>query len=121
MGITIDIKRVSGNIEIKSWILSQPPSKHVYITAHGRQIIDRNYYHQLELQIVQKISIKRGKKGQEPTITGGSLIIPFQSLLLEEPKEGEGDFVFNEDMLLHDIAEPIWDGIDREEAMKGEK
>ena len=110
MGITIDIKRGSGNIEIKSWVPTRPFPRHAYITAHQRQVVDR-YYDQ-QPQVSQRILVKKGKNGQPPTITGGDLVIPFKYLFLIEPGEGEGDFIFTEDMLLHDIADFVWRGIE---------
>jgi hypothetical protein len=96
MGITINIKRGSGNIEIKSWVPAMSFPQHASTAS----------------QVAQRILMKRGGNGQEPTIQGGDLIIPFQYLFLNEPREGEGDFVFTQDMLLHDIAELIWATID---------
>ncbi|KAJ9377102.1 hypothetical protein DTO063F5_8449 [Paecilomyces variotii] len=117
MGITIDIKRGSGNIEIKSWV-TEPVPQHIYITMHQRQVVDRRCNTQSPPQITQRILIKKGKNGQEPTITGGDLVIPFKSLFLTEPGEGESDFVMTEDMLVHDIAELVWAAIENEEAKK---
>ncbi|QKX63458.1 uncharacterized protein TRUGW13939_10628 [Talaromyces rugulosus] len=121
MGITIDIKRGSHNIEIKSWIPARPFTKHVRLTASNRQVVNRDTSLQPPLRIAQKIVIKKGGNGKEPTIEGGSLIIPFKSLLLCEPGEGEDNFVFTEDMLIHDIADFIWVAIEKEEAEKRAK
>lgn len=121
MGITIDIKRGSHNIEIKSWILARPFTKHDYIAASGRQVVNRETSLQPPLRIAQKIVIKKGGNGKEPTIEGGSLIIPFESLLLCEPGEGEDNCVFTEDILIHDIADFIWVAIEKEEARRRAK
>lgn len=85
---------------------------------HQRQVVDRRCNTQSPPQITQRILIKKGKNGQEPTITGGDLVIPFKSLFLTEPGEGESDFVMTEDMLVHDIAELVWAAIENEEAKK---
>jgi hypothetical protein len=37
---------------------------------------------------------------------------------LNEPGEGEGDFVLTDDMLLHDLADCVWDAIDNAEMIK---
>lgn len=121
MGITIDIKKGSGNIEIKSWVPAMPFPQHVYITTHQRQVVDRRCNQQVPPLVSQKILVKKGRNGQEPTITGGDLTIPFQFLLLTEPGEGEGDFVFTEDMLLHDIADLVWASIEKAEAEENPK
>ncbi|KAJ6190929.1 hypothetical protein N7519_000950 [Penicillium mononematosum] len=96
MGITIDIKRGSGNIEIKSWVPAMSFPQHASTAP----------------QVAQRILIERGGNGQEPTIQGGDLIIPFQHLLLNEPREGDWDFVITQDMLLHEFAELIWAAIE---------
>lgn len=96
MGITIDIRRGSGNIEIKSWVPTMSFPQNASTAP----------------QVTQRILMKRGGNGQKPTIQGGDLIIPFQSLLLIEPREGEGDFVIAQDMLLYEFAELIWAAIE---------
>ena len=96
MGITIDIKRGSGNIEIKSWVPTMSFPQNASTAP----------------QVTQRILMKKGGNGQKPTIQGGDLIIPFQSLLLIEPREGEGDFVIAQDMLLYEFAELIWAAIE---------
>jgi hypothetical protein len=43
VGITIDIKRGSHSIEIKSWTPELDPSlRNIHVTAGGRQVIDRH-------------------------------------------------------------------------------
>ncbi|OQD95059.1 hypothetical protein PENSOL_c022G08524 [Penicillium solitum] len=122
MGITIDIKRGSHSIEIKSWTPAFEPSlRNIYITAGGRQVIDRHIKDPPPPRMSQRILITRGRDGSSPTIKGGPLTIPFHTLLLDEPGEGEGDFVFTTEMLLHDLAEPIWDAIDDAEMIKAKK
>lgn len=49
------------------------------------------------------------------------MTIPFYALLLNQPGEGEGDFVFTAEMLLHDLAECVWDAIDDAETIKAKK
>ncbi|KAJ5504012.1 hypothetical protein N7463_006886 [Penicillium fimorum] len=122
MGITIDIKRGSHSIEIKSWTPAFEPSLcNIYITAGGRNIIDRRIKDPPPPLMTQRILITRGRDGSSPTIEGDPLTIPFHTLLLDEPGEGEGDFVFTAEMLLHDLAEPIWDAIDDAETIKAKK
>lgn len=122
MGITIDIKRGSHSIEIKSWTPAFEPSlRNVYVTAGGRRVIDRHIENPPPPRMTRKILITRGRDGSSPTIKGGPLTIPFHTLLLDEPGEGEGDFVFTTEMLLHDLAEPIWDAIDDAEMIKAKK
>lgn len=121
MGITIDIKRGSHSIELKSWTPAFEPSpRNIYTTAGGRQI-KRSINNLPSPQITQRILITRGRNGSSPTIEGEPLIIPFQTLLLNEPGEGEGDFVFTAEMLLRDLAEPVWDAIDDAETIKAKK
>ncbi|KAL3712254.1 [4Fe-4S] proteins maturation [Talaromyces marneffei ATCC 18224] len=121
MGITIDIKPRSGHIEVKSWTAAfESLSSHVYITANGRQVLDRHINHLPPPRMTHRILLKRGINGAGPTIEGGDLVIPFRSLLLDEPGEGEGDFVITADTMLRDFAERIWDGIDDAEAIKAQ-
>ncbi|EEA23580.1 hypothetical protein TMatcc_002456 [Talaromyces marneffei ATCC 18224] len=119
MGITVDIKPRSGRIEVKSWTpaFELLPS-HIYVTASGRQVLDRRINHPPPPRMNQRILLKRGRNGASPTIEGGDLVIPFRSLLLDEPGEGEGDFVITADTMLHDFAERIWDSIDDAEGIK---
>ncbi|KAJ5607352.1 hypothetical protein N7537_003971 [Penicillium hordei] len=122
MGITVDIKRGSHSIEIKSWTPEFEPSlRNIYITASGRQVIDRRLKNPPPPRMTQRILITRGRDGSSPTIEGEPLTIPFHTLLLDEPGEGEGDFVFTAEMLLHDLAEPVWDAIDDAEMIKAKK
>ncbi|QKX60802.1 uncharacterized protein TRUGW13939_07948 [Talaromyces rugulosus] len=112
MGITIYIKRGSDNIEIKSWAPTSPqPTLDVYIAAHKRQVVDRRVNQQPTLQVTQRILINRGANGNH-SIEGGGLIIPFETLLLAQPGQGEGDFIFTTEMLLDEWAVLIWAGID---------
>ncbi|KAJ5890447.1 uncharacterized protein N7473_006675 [Penicillium subrubescens] len=113
MGITVDIKRKSGNIEIKSWSPAfEPPLSHVYLTKGGRHVFDRGINDLPSPRLTQRILIKEGRDGSGPTIEGGPLTVPFHTLLLKEPGEGEGDFVFTADMLLNDLADCVWDAIE---------
>ncbi|KAF3385191.1 hypothetical protein F1880_001825 [Penicillium rolfsii] len=122
MGITVDIKRRSGDIEIKSWIPAfEPLPSHVYITLGGRRVVDRRTKNLPPPRMTQRILIKKGRDGSGPTIEGGPLTVPFHTLLLKEPGEGEGDFVFTADMLLHDLADEIWDAIENAEFIKAKK
>lgn len=41
--------------------------------------------------------------------------------MLDEPGEGEGDFVLTVEMLLHDFPDRIWDAIDDAEVIKTEE
>lgn len=118
MGITIDIKRTSSNIEIKSWVpTSTQPPVNVYITAHQRRVVDRRVNQRPALEATQRILIKRGANGNH-SIEGGDLVIPFETLLLAQPAKGEEDFVFTKEMLLHEWAELIWDAIDEVQMAK---
>lgn len=93
MGITVDIKGGSHSIEIKSWAPSFEPSlRNIYITAGGRQVIDRRIKAPPPLRMTQRILITRSKNGSSPTIEGDPLTIPFHTLLLNEPGQGEDDF-----------------------------
>ncbi|KGO74461.1 hypothetical protein PITC_021550 [Penicillium italicum] len=122
MGITIDIKRGSHSIEIKSWTPAFEPSlRNIYITASGRQVSDRRIENPPPPRMTGRILITRGRDGSNPTMEGEPLTIPFHTLLLDEPGEGEGDFVFTAEMLLHDLAEPVWDAIDDAEGIKAMK
>ena len=122
MGITVDIKRGSRSIEIKSWTPAFEPSLHnIYITAAGRQVIDRRIKDPPPPRMAQRILITRGKDGSSPTIVGGPLVIPFHTLLLDEPAGSEGDFVFTAEILLHDLAEPVWNAISDAEMIKAKK
>ncbi|OOQ83541.1 hypothetical protein PEBR_35430 [Penicillium brasilianum] len=122
LGITIDIRRQSHDIEIKSWIPSFDRSRqHAYITAGGRKVVDRQINDPPPPRMNQKIHLRRGKDGSSPSIEGGALTIPFRALLLDDPGEGEGDFVFTADMLLHDFAERIWFAIDNAESIEAKK
>jgi hypothetical protein len=119
MGITIDIKRGSDNIEIKSWVPAplQPPLK-VSITASQRQVVDRRVKQRPTLQVTQTILIKRVANGNHH-VEGGNFIIPFETLMLAEPGEGEGDFVFTTEVLLDELAELVWAAIDQIRVARG--
>jgi hypothetical protein len=83
MGITIDIKRGSHSIEIKSWTPAFEPSlRDIYITAGGRQVVDRRIKNPPPPRMTQRILITRGRDGSSPTIEGEPLTIPFHTLLL---------------------------------------
>jgi hypothetical protein len=120
-GITIDIKQGSGNIEIISWAptTSISPSR-VRISSKGRQVLSKAINHIPPPRIDQKIGIKRGKGSEGPTITGGNLTIPFASVLLDNPGEGEGDFVITAEELLQD-AELVWMATDIEAEEKARR
>lgn len=121
MGVTIDIKR-SHSIEIKCWSPAFEASLHnIYITARGRPVIHRHINNPTPPHMTQRILIKKGRNGSNPSIEGGPLTIPFHALLLNQPGEGEGDFVFTAEMLLHDLAERVWDAIDDAETIKTKK
>ncbi|KAJ5291821.1 hypothetical protein N7478_001072 [Penicillium angulare] len=118
MGLTIDIKR-SGSIEIKSWTPPlMPVPSHVYITAHGRPVVDRRISDPPSPRMAQRIFITRGRDGCNPTIEGGDLIIPFHALMLEQPREGEHDLVLTTELLLQDLAERVWVAIDQAQTIK---
>ncbi|KAJ5151442.1 uncharacterized protein N7482_010694 [Penicillium canariense] len=122
MGVTVDIKRASGSIEIRSWTpVFTPLPSHVQITASGRRVVDRDISNPPPPRVAQRIFIKRGRDGSRPTIEGGDLTIPFDALLLDKPGEDEHDFVLTADMLLHDLAERVWDASDLAEAKKAKK
>lgn len=122
MGITVDIKRRSGNIEIKSWTPAFEPSlRHIHVTAGGRRIVDRRISDPPPPRMAQRILMKRGRNGSSPTVEGAPLTIPFQTMLLDEPGEGEGDFVLTAEMLLHDLGECVWDAIDDAEMIKAKE
>lgn len=122
MGITVDIKRASGHIEIKSWTPAfEPPLRHVNVTASGRHVVDKRFNDPPLPRIAQRILIKKGRDGSSPTIEGGPLTVPFHTLLLDEPGEGEGDFVLTAKMLLHDLAECVWDAIEDTEMIKAKE
>lgn len=122
MGITIDIKRRSGSIEIRSWTPAFVPlPSHVNITKRGRPVVDRRISDPPPPRVAQRIFIKRGRDGSNHTIEGEDLILPFHAMMLEQPGEGEHDFVFTTKFLLEDLAERIWVSIDKAEAIKAGK
>lgn len=122
MGITIDIKRQSHSIEIKSWTPAIEPLPHkIHITAAGRQVVDKHISNPPPPRMAQRILIKRGRNGSNPAFEGEDLVIPFHTLMLDDPGEGEGDFVLTAEMLLHDLAERIWDAIYDAELIRGPK
>ena len=121
MGVTIDIKG-SHSIEIKCWTPAFEASLHnIYITARGHPVIHRHINNPPPAHMTQRILIKRGRNGSNPSIEGDHLTIPFHALLFNQPGEGEGDFVFTAEMLLHDLAERVWDAIDDVETIKTKK
>jgi hypothetical protein len=71
--------------------------------------------------MAQRILIKKGSEGSSSTIEGGPLTVPFHTLLVNEPGEGEGDFVLTAEMLLHDLAECVWDAIENTEMIKAKE
>ena len=116
MGITVDIKG-SGCIDIKSWIPAFDPSlQRDYVTASGRHV--NNTDNLPPPQVAQTVLFKRGGDDSGPTIEGEGLTIPFHTLFLDEPGEGERDFVLTSDMLLLHLAECVWDAIDDVEEIK---
>lgn len=122
MGVTVDIKRRSGCIEIKSWIPAFEPSTHLdYVTLCGRHVVKRYIDSLPPPQVAQGVLFKRGRDNSDPTIEGEGLTIPFHTLLLDEPGEGEGDFVLTAEMLLHDLAERVWDSIEDAEKIQAKK
>ncbi|OQE44411.1 hypothetical protein PENCOP_c002G00150 [Penicillium coprophilum] len=121
MGISIDIQRGSHSIEIKSWTPDFEPSpRKIYIPARG-QVIDRYMENPPPSRMTQRVLITRGRDGASPTIEGEPLTVPFRNLLLDEPAEGEDDFVLTAEMLQHDLAEPVWDAIDDAEMIKAKE
>jgi hypothetical protein len=49
-------------------------------------------------------------------------MIPFASLLLEEPVQGDGGFVIiTTEALLHDVTELVWTAMDDEETIRQKK
>lgn len=121
MGLTVDIKRGSCAIEIKSWTPAFEPSPHhVYVTASGHNVVNRHINDHPPPQLAQKVLIKRGRDGVSPTVEGAPLTIPFYALLLDEPGEGEGDFVLTAEMLLEDLAERVWNAIDKAKIIQAE-
>ncbi|KAJ5571237.1 hypothetical protein N7535_004897 [Penicillium sp. DV-2018c] len=121
MGITLEIERRSRSIEIFSWVPAFELSLcNTYITAGDRQIIDRRITNPPPPQMTQKILLTGGRDGSSPTTEGAPLTIPFRTLLLDEPGEGEGNFVLTAEML-HDLAERVWDAIDDAEGIEAKK
>lgn len=121
MGVTVDIKR-SGYIEIKSWTPAFDPSLlNDYVTESGRHVVERHDNNLPPPQIAQRILFKRGRDGHGPTVEGEGITIPFHTLLLDEPGESEEDFVLTAEMLLHNLAERVWDAIDDAEMIKAKK
>lgn len=92
LGISIDIKRTTGNIYVTSWERGAIPTRH-----HPNP----------DPRIVQEIKIYRGQNGQPPCLTGDDLVIPFHKMMLRSPGQGEGDFVFTKEELL-ELAEGVW-------------
>lgn len=104
--------RGTKDIEITSRVPALPIlPRHFAVSSKGRHIFTRSIGQLPVPQINHKITIKKGRGGADHVITGGDLTIPFATLLLDEPGEGEGDFVITADALLHDLAEPVWDAI----------
>ncbi|KAK2796325.1 hypothetical protein FQN51_009415 [Onygenales sp. PD_10] len=99
MTLSIDIRRPSGNIFFTTW-------------KRGILIPPRTSSNP-EPQAMQEIKIERGRAGQQQlNITGGnSLVIPFQSIMLRQPGQGEGDFVFTREDLL-EVAGEVWLAMD---------
>ncbi|KAJ5086745.1 hypothetical protein NUU61_008052 [Penicillium alfredii] len=118
MGITVDIKR-SGCIDIKSWIPAFDPSLRDHVTASGRHVNNTNNLP--PPQVAQRVLFKRGRDESGSAIEGGGLTIPFHTLFLDEPGEGERDFVLTVDMLLLHLAGCVWDAIDDEEIKARER
>lgn len=90
-----------------------PVPQRVYITAHNPQVADRDLSHRFNPQVMQRIFIKRWQNGN-CTIEGQHRLIPFESLLLTQLGEGEGDFVITTNTLLEDLAERVWVAADDE-------
>jgi hypothetical protein len=120
--ITLDIKQGTGNIEIISRVPALPILPRQFaVSSRGRHIFTRPIGHLPAPRINHRITIKRGRGGANHVITGGDLTIPFATMLLDQPGEGEGDFVITADALVHRVAEPIWDAIDDAEAIRQQK
>jgi hypothetical protein len=121
MGTTVDIRR-SGCIEIKSWTPAFDPSLYRGLaTRSGRHVVERHADNLPPPQVTQRVLLKRGRDGAGPTIEGEGLTIPFHTLLEDDPGNGESDFVFTAEMLLHDLAERVWRAIDDAEKIKAKK
>ncbi|EPS29081.1 hypothetical protein PDE_04030 [Penicillium oxalicum 114-2] len=98
------------------------PSTHLdYVTLCGRHVVKRYIDSLPPPQVAQGVLFKRGRDNSDPTIEGEGLTIPFHTLLLDEPGEGEGDFVLTAEMLLHDLAERVWDSIEDAEKIQAKK
>ncbi|KAK2800343.1 hypothetical protein FQN50_008159 [Emmonsiellopsis sp. PD_5] len=99
MALSIDIKRPGGDIFFTTWKRGIPVPPRASSNP--------------EPQAMQEIKIERGRAGQQqPNITGSNnLVIPFQSIMLRQPGQGEGDFVFTREDLL-EVAEEVWLAMD---------
>lgn len=121
MGITLDIRR-SGCIEIKSWTPAFDLSLYRgLVTRSGRHVVERHADDLPPPQVAQRVLLKRGRDGSGPTIEGEGLIIPFHTLLEDDPGDGQSDFVLTAEMLLHDLAERVWDAIDDAEMIQAKE
>ena len=69
------------------------------------------------LESLREFFFKRGKDGAGPTVEGKGITLPFRDVLLDRPRESEGDFVLTSQMLLEDLVEGIRDTIDEVEKM----
>ncbi|KAK2733474.1 hypothetical protein FQN55_003345 [Onygenales sp. PD_40] len=89
LGLTIDIKRPSGNIYLTSWERGRMPTR-----LHPNP----------EPRPIQEIKVSRN-----PTsLTGDDLVIPFHQLMLRTPGPRERDFIFTKTEL-QGLAEKVWE------------
>jgi hypothetical protein len=117
MGITLDIRR-SGCIEIKSWTPAFDPSLYRGLVTRSGHVVERYADNLPPPQVAQRVLLKRGRDGAGPTIEGEGLTIPFHTLLEDDPGDGQSDFALTAEMLLHDLAERVWDAIDDAEMIQ---
>ncbi|EZF77072.1 hypothetical protein H105_01707 [Trichophyton soudanense CBS 452.61] len=92
--ITIDIKRVSGNVYVTLWERGAAPSR-----QNPRP----------EARALSTLNIFRGQHGNPARLEGTDIALPFKDMLLRDPDPsyGEGDFIFSPAELL-EIAENVW-------------
>lgn len=100
MGVTIDIKKQTGNIVISSWRRGAPTPPRTPTNP--------------EPEMIQEIRIYRSNQNGKSYVTGdNNLVIPFEHMMLRKPNvdQGEGDFILTRGELL-EIAETVWDVMD---------
>ncbi|OKL56614.1 hypothetical protein UA08_08144 [Talaromyces atroroseus] len=109
-GIVINIQKASSSIYITSWMPAHDSSNP---TTGGSRSRPLNVTREQPPRLIQSITINHGKNGKPATLKGGTLTIP-AGHLLNDPTSATGDFIFTEEILLEDIAKPIWAAIDAE-------